>query len=835
MKQPSKHLYIEIFHKNQFEEKEIKLSCKFNESWINQLLDPKKNWQNKRDMLDDLLLNLPNISKPHFEAIISQMNVMLKRLINDSNLNIVILAIKIIEKIYGTFQKEACNYAKGLMQLLMEKFKEKRSNIVEETHKALDSLHKYLNIEEHSCQTYFFEVLDSKNPNFRLNALIFFNNIVTSSNIEVIVPLIKKALDDQSQEIRDMAISNLKELYSNFGEKRLKPLISDLPNAKLLQILNKTLDYESSINNNTNTISSCNNEETLISFSKNEGTIRSIIEKIKKKPSNDIFVIQELDFLRMSKKMRVFQAESKKIAENDVKSNSDMIKIQFTQVLSRNFRDRLFEIDDKMIFLESLLELYENINFFIEGNLELKSIRDGLMKFETVSDLIIKHLFFIYKSLISKEEDNLTYDTALWIIKLLQLLIKVLVNLKQNFLEFEVKYLLNLSVVTFGNIRYQERFEDEIFKMLETLTALSLNSHKMTEFFLEEFRNSEPKAWKFRDQIIRLFSMVLIPKLPYFQLNLLQDYWEIISNRRIITAYKTKYSDLSNLPYFSSDFFDNLLLKSSSEKVTLPSCNENYKTFVLGSSIQPEWFDFCLDSLRNAQNLHEKIDSLLFLNDMATCEMQTNHSLFQKKTPKFLITFLLTLRETLIEIPKTSQFPRFFLNYLQKFLASGLLDMSHPFLVSLAEEIFFALVRNENENLAKLLNLCIMRVLEFGDIKVMMIGLWNLLIKYSKFSCYSLIYSLVNMSVLKLLKRTNCENFPFKELMIGVNSFVKQFKKINNQEDFTIKTIKCVLNQLIQIRGLEIAKIIAEIPDISDILLRYLIRFIYKYYIFLDG
>ena len=819
LKEPTKYLEIEVINGKKPRENSSDKN-KFNENWIHEVLDGKKNWQNKRDMLEEFLINISNLPKTHFESISSQLNVMIRRLMNDSNINIIIVAIKIIEKIYAYFPKEATIYAKGLMQLLMDKFKEKRLNVVEETHKALDSLRKSLNIEENSLQTHFYEVFESKNQNYRLNALIFLNKMVTNSNVEVLVPLIKRALDDQIQEIRDMALSNLKDLCVNFSEKRLKPLISDLPNAKLLQILNKTFENETSIANNTLISSSIihNKSENSKIYSKNDGITENLLEKIHKKLPNELFVVQELEFLRMSKKMRVFQIESKKISENDLKSNLEMMKVQFTQVFARNLRDRLFDIDDKMVFLETLLELHANINYFLEGNVEEKSIRDGLMKFETVSDLIIKYLACIYKEIISKNEENLIFESCLWILRIFQAIVKVLAQLKQSFLEFEVKFLLNLSVLTFHSAKYHAKFEEDIFKMLENLTVLSLNSNKMTEFFLDEFRNSEPKAWEFRDQIIRLISVILIPKLMYFPLHLLQDYWEIISNRKIITAYKTKYCDLSSLPQFSSEFYEYLLIQDNRENVL---SNENYKGIVLGTVIQPECFDFCLDTMRNSPNFHEKIDSLLFLNDMATSEFQQSHLLFQEKTPKFLITFLITLRETLIEKKTSAQFTHFFLNYLQKFLAAGLLNMNHPFLICLTEEIFFALVRNENENIAKLLNLCVMRILEFADIKVIMLGVWNLLVKYAKFPCYYLIYSLVNLSLLKVLKRVKNENFPFQELIFGINRFIKQSKKISNQEDVSVKTMKCIIYQIIQIKGIEIFKLIEGMSDISDILVRF--------------
>ena len=827
LKEPIKFLSFEIN-----DSKSAKWTFILNDTWINQVLDQKKTWNQRREMLDDLLVNLPNIQKPLFESLISQVNVMLKRLLNDSNLNIVIMAIKIIEKMFCYFNKEANNYAKGLLQLLVEKFKDKKSVIVEDTHKAIESLKKNLNFEEHSLRTFLFEVLDSKNSNQRINILYFLNKLINNTNFEIIFPFIKKALDDQSQEIRDMAMEKIKELCVTYGEQRVKPMVLDLPSPKLLQILNKNCENESSLvspNNYTVTYSSIvgnNNDEMNETNNKNfeneeNPIIRGFIDKFKKKlpAPPEMFSIQELEFLRMSKKMRVFQTESKKINENDTKATFDMMKMQFTQVIVKSIRDKLLDLTDKSNFLEGLVEINESMNFYLEGDIEQKTIRDGLMKFETVSDLIIKYLAFIFKSIIEKNEETLHFETCLWIIKNLQSLIKVLIQLKQNFLEFEVKYILNVSVWTFHS--NGEKFEGEVFKMLEKLTFLSLNSNKMTEFFLEEFRNSHPKFWKFRDQIIKLFAQILIPKLHSFPLHLLQDYWEVISNRRIITAYKAKCSDLNSFPQFNSNFFDSLLIKTQEFKEKNSDLDLASKNFVLETCIRPEWLELCLDTLRNSSNLTSKIDALLLLNDMATSEIKENHFLFHEQTQNILTTFFITIREILIENCVSTQFPNFFLNYLQKFLASGLMDMNHPCLLWLAEEILFVLVRNDNDNIAKLLNLCLTRILEFGNIKLVTIGFWNLLLKYSKFPCYYLIFALINLSVLKIMKRMPLNDFPVFELFVAMNRFLKQSKKIINQEDPSVKTIKCLIYQLIQVKGIEVLKLVESIPDMSELFLRY--------------
>ena len=49
----------------------------------------------------------------------------------------------------------------------------------------------------------------------------------------------------------------------------------------------------------------------------------------------------------MSKKMRVFQSESRKINENDTKATFEMMKMQFTQVIVKSIRDKLFHLTDK--------------------------------------------------------------------------------------------------------------------------------------------------------------------------------------------------------------------------------------------------------------------------------------------------------------------------------------------------------------------------------------------------------------------------------------------------------------------------------------------------------
>lgn len=824
-----------------------------NENWVTKVLEGNLSWQIKKEMLEEFYDNIPNIPTSNYESLVSSLNVMIKRLLNDNNQNIIIIVIRIIERLFEFFPKETSSFAKALVQILLEKFKDKKAIIIEETHKALESLKKVLTLEEVSLQTYFSEVMENKSPGFRLNTLIFVNKLVNESNLNALLPIFKRSLEDQIQEIRELSLAFLIEMSNKFGEQKLKSQLSDLPTVKILQIFKNPIN--NNINGNNNNIDNISinknmntEQETSNSYSnnlltlsqlsphnnnchnssqenpKNDYITKILSEKKASKTISEIFLVQELEFLRMSKKMRVFQIESKKINENELNTHFEMMKMQFTQVFTRGFRDGFFTFyeknKDNRLFFDSLAEFHVMLSHLLEGaNLEDKNIKDNLMKIESVSDLILKYLFSIFKILLENQNENQNnLNLSILIVRNIQLIIKVLSLLKQNFSEFELKFILNISLMSFL-CNFHEQLEEDIFKMIENLTVFSINSSKMSDFFLEEFKKSEPKAWKFRDQIVRLFSNILI-KMNNFPLNSLQDYWEIISNRKIITNYKEKHPDFNNLKCYSEEFFYYLLLSSPENKMS--SSHFNIKSFVLGNiSIEPEVFNSCLDIMRNSNDLSEKIDSLLLLNDMAMSEMKENNHLFYKNTDHFIITFLLTLRETLLEAQISTQFPHFFLNCLQKFLGSGLLDLKHSNIMWLAEEILFVLARNENENIQKLLNLCLIRILSFGDIQIITIGFWNLLVKYSKLPCYSLIFSLVNLSIFKIMKRIEEKEFPFNQMLIKINEFLKKTKKVSSGEDANMKIIKYLLYKMVQYRGLEIIEYCKKIPDISEILARF--------------
>lgn len=64
---------------------------------------------------------------------------MLKRVLGDSNIQVVLCGIKIFSILAKGLRKNFFSSAKSFFSVLLQKFKDKKTNIIDETHKTLES------------------------------------------------------------------------------------------------------------------------------------------------------------------------------------------------------------------------------------------------------------------------------------------------------------------------------------------------------------------------------------------------------------------------------------------------------------------------------------------------------------------------------------------------------------------------------------------------------------------------------------------------------------------------------------------------------------------------
>lgn len=191
-------------------------------------------------MLDDFLIAcaVPKLIPSNFYPIIG----LLKRILSDPNINVVQSGIKILGQLSKGLRKNFSSASKIFFPILLGKFREKKSQIVDETHKTLDLFYFSMpNFEE-----IFDDVkigLNDKVIHAKLNTLIFlerhieklFNNGKTI-NFMKIGGVIKGLLEDGASEIRESALKLIVKLKIKAGEA-MNDLLADISNSRMQKIL----------------------------------------------------------------------------------------------------------------------------------------------------------------------------------------------------------------------------------------------------------------------------------------------------------------------------------------------------------------------------------------------------------------------------------------------------------------------------------------------------------------------------------------------------------------------------------------------------------------------
>ena len=173
-------------------------------------------------------------------------------------------------------------------------------------------------------------------------------------------------------------------------------------------------------------------------------------------------------------------------------------------------------------------------------------------------------------------------------------------------------------------------------------------------------------------------------------------------------------------------------------------------------------------------NPAQKIDALMFLSDLATSGLPEHGLLFQRHADQILVSFGFVFKKAFsleMRLSLTERFPlqflQYFLNMFQKLISAGLFlryVKNNQLLKEFLEDVLLKILWEENfinrnftgvhsgVMLSKLMNILVLRTLEYGDHNGIMEGLLELLYKYRKINanCYRKLYGLITKCLLKL-------------------------------------------------------------------------------------
>ncbi|CAD8052112.1 unnamed protein product [Paramecium sonneborni] len=195
----------------------VEVFPKFTDSWCEKLFQLEK-WQDKKELLENLQKACSvakMIPSPNVYSIVQ----LLKKLINEQNIAICTMSIKIAGLLANGLRKNFLQYVKILTQPLFARLKDKKQNIVDDTITTLKKFFYCCTLDD-----LFEEVktlLDDKASSPKINVFILIEycldecpkeKLIKLQCIKQLVPICKKLTEDGNAEVRTKALNLLAKI-----------------------------------------------------------------------------------------------------------------------------------------------------------------------------------------------------------------------------------------------------------------------------------------------------------------------------------------------------------------------------------------------------------------------------------------------------------------------------------------------------------------------------------------------------------------------------------------------------------------------------------------------
>ncbi|XP_055331341.1 cytoskeleton-associated protein 5-like [Paramacrobiotus metropolitanus] len=191
-----------------------------------------KKWQERKEALDafDKLSTHPKLAEGDYGPVVSE----LKKIIGkDSNVSVVAVAGKCIANLGKGLQQKFSPYSPSCISVILEKFKEKKSNVVTAMRDAVDAC--FLSTTLDVIAETILEDLSHKTPSVKSETTTFLTRCfckfhpedLPKKQLKIFVEALIKNSNDPDQSVRDSAFEALGTAMKVVGEKAITPFLTD--------------------------------------------------------------------------------------------------------------------------------------------------------------------------------------------------------------------------------------------------------------------------------------------------------------------------------------------------------------------------------------------------------------------------------------------------------------------------------------------------------------------------------------------------------------------------------------------------------------------------------
>ncbi|TSQ92631.1 Cytoskeleton-associated protein 5 [Bagarius yarrelli] len=200
-----------------------------------------KKWQERKEALEavEALAKNPKLEGGDYGDMVRALKKVIGK---DANVMLVTLAAKCLAGLAAGLRKKFGTYAGHVVPTILEKFKEKKPQVVQALQEAIDAVFLTTNLQNISEDV--LAVMDNKNPSIKQQASLFlarsFRHCTpTTLPKSVLKPLcaaLLKQVNDSAPEVRDAAFEALGTAMKVVGERAVNPFLADVDKLKLDKI-----------------------------------------------------------------------------------------------------------------------------------------------------------------------------------------------------------------------------------------------------------------------------------------------------------------------------------------------------------------------------------------------------------------------------------------------------------------------------------------------------------------------------------------------------------------------------------------------------------------------
>uniref|UniRef100_A0A8C5CAU8 TOG domain-containing protein n=1 Tax=Gadus morhua TaxID=8049 RepID=A0A8C5CAU8_GADMO len=200
-----------------------------------------KKWQERKETLEavETLAKNPKLEAGDYGDLVRALKKVVGK---DANVMLVTLAAKCLAGLASGLRKKFGTHATLVVSTILEKFKEKKPQVVQALQEAIDAI--FLTTTLQNLSEDILGVMDNKNPSIKQQASLFLARAfrhctqatLSKSVLKPFCAALLKQVNDSALEVRDAAFEALGTAMKVIGEKAVNPFLADLDKLKLDKI-----------------------------------------------------------------------------------------------------------------------------------------------------------------------------------------------------------------------------------------------------------------------------------------------------------------------------------------------------------------------------------------------------------------------------------------------------------------------------------------------------------------------------------------------------------------------------------------------------------------------